>query len=101
MEHGPYGEPRIVSLADFRANTTEIIREMNEKNHQVLVTRHGRFLAIMQPLANIENLEGKILSEAIEKGHLVISDDITNARTADELLAEFASGPPRNREAAD
>jgi antitoxin (DNA-binding transcriptional repressor) of toxin-antitoxin stability system len=43
---------------------------LNTQNRSAVITRRGRPVALVQPLANVENLEGKAIRAAVEAGDI-------------------------------
>jgi hypothetical protein len=57
-------------MHDLHNNTAAIMEAVNTQNRPAVITRMGRFIALIQPLTNIENLEGKLIARAIESGDI-------------------------------
>lgn len=62
--------PLLYTLRQLHDNTAAIMEAVNTQNRPAVITRMGRFIALVQPLANIENLEGKLIGRAIECGDI-------------------------------
>lgn len=78
---------RIYTLAELHLHTADVLREINESGEPAVITRHGRFLAVITPVAGI-NLEGKLIGEFLkESPHL--DDEILEGVTTEELRAEL------------
>ncbi|MGW7278864.1 hypothetical protein ACWGIV_11270 [Streptomyces sp. NPDC054844] len=48
------GSARIVTMRELTNKTSEIMRELNDAGEAALVTKHGRFIALIQPLAGVK-----------------------------------------------
>lgn len=86
------------TMKQLRNDTSGIIKQMNEDNVPVVVTRRGRFVAKITPLANVDNLEGKMLSNmpAEELEELLATAD--TAYPASQILKMIEEGSPPNEE---
>lgn len=73
----PAGEsveaPRVYTMTELNQHTARVLEEVNESGRPAVVTRHGRFLALLTPLAGAE-------SEALSSGPL--ADDLRARRDA-------------------
>jgi antitoxin (DNA-binding transcriptional repressor) of toxin-antitoxin stability system len=59
------GEARIVTMRELSQRTAQVMAEINESGKPALVTRHGRFQAIIWPVAK-ERIESFVLSHLVE-----------------------------------
>jgi antitoxin (DNA-binding transcriptional repressor) of toxin-antitoxin stability system len=57
----PLGEARLVTMRELSQHTAQVIAEINDRDEPALVTRHGRFQAIIWPLAN-KKVESLVLA---------------------------------------
>ncbi|MFD9885886.1 hypothetical protein ACFWZT_31025 [Streptomyces alboflavus] len=48
------GSARIVTMRELANDTSRIMRELNDTSEPALVTKHGRFIALIQPLAGVK-----------------------------------------------
>lgn len=71
----------VVTMQQLSQDTGGVIRRLNEEGRPVAVTHHGRFVAMLTPLAN-EQVESEALSAAID-----------NAENRDQLTGERSVGP--------
>ena len=55
----PTGEsveaPRVYTMTELNQQTARVLEEVNESGRPAVVTRHGRFLALLTPLAGVES----------------------------------------------
>ena len=77
----PSGEcidaPRVYTMTELNQQTARVLEEVNESGRPAVITRHGRFLALLSPLA-----AGQVESAALSRGPL--ADDLRAARLAAE-----------------
>lgn len=75
----PSGEcveaPRIYTMTELNQQTARVLEEVNESGRPAVITRHGRFLALLSPLA-----AGQVESAALSRGPLAA--DLHSARQA-------------------
>jgi antitoxin (DNA-binding transcriptional repressor) of toxin-antitoxin stability system len=57
---------RLYEMRDLNQRTTEVIQQINESGEPAIITRQGRFVAIISPLRDRE-LEGKWIAEFLER----------------------------------
>ncbi|GAB2947677.1 hypothetical protein ACFMQL_10015 [Nonomuraea fastidiosa] len=60
------GDVRIYKMRDLNQRTAEVIQEINESGRPAIVTRHGRFVALISPLIN-KGLEGELIAKFLEQ----------------------------------
>lgn len=53
------------SMRELNQNTAQVIREINESGEPALITRQGRLVALLTPLANAR-VEAAVLAAALE-----------------------------------
>jgi len=53
------GRPKEISLADLHANLGSIIINVQSMRCQIVVTRHGKPVAIIKPISLRDMLKGK------------------------------------------
>jgi prevent-host-death family protein len=86
------GNGRVVSMRELNQRTSQVIDEINEGSGPAVVTKHGRIVALITPLAGrrIESLvlsEDPALRERLEQADGALEDraahgvDIEQART--------------------
>ena len=56
------GEPVVYSMRDLNQQTARIMGEIEEAGKTAFITRHGRFIAIITPLAHGQ-IESRVLAE--------------------------------------
>ena len=65
----PAGEcidaPRVYTMTELNQQTARVLEEVNESGRPAVITRHGRFLAMLTPLA-----AGQVESAALSRGPL-------------------------------
>lgn len=86
----------LVSVGDARDRFSELIADVERTHERVVVTRHGRPVAVMIAPADLESLEETldILSDPQALAEIRESaEDIAAGRTVtiDEIRAEFGS----------
>ncbi|PZG14336.1 hypothetical protein C1J01_27315 [Nonomuraea aridisoli] len=57
---------RIYKMRDLNQRTAEVIQEINESGKPAIITRHGRFVALISPLLN-KGLEGELIARYLEQ----------------------------------
>lgn len=94
----------VYTMRDLNQHTADVIREINESGEPAVITRHGRFVALIKPLVGV-NVESTVLGAVIagieNKGQLTGEHTLDKVLTADEVVAELGikgiSGqPPRD-----
>lgn len=75
-------DPLLFTLHDLHNRTAEIAEILNTQNKPAVITGHGRYLLFIQPLANIDNLEGKLISAAVEAGKLDLNSPVDRIYTS-------------------
>jgi prevent-host-death family protein len=65
----PAGEridaPRVYTMTELNQQTARVLEEVNESGRPAVITRHGRFLAMLTPLA-----AGQVEAAALTQGPL-------------------------------
>ncbi|WP_236244208.1 type II toxin-antitoxin system Phd/YefM family antitoxin [Streptomyces sp. CC210A] len=56
------GSARIVTMRELSANAAAVVRDINKDGRPALVTKHGRFVAVLTPIAGV-----RVEAIAIEK----------------------------------
>src|SRR5664279_6455461 len=74
---------RVYSMRELNQRTAEVIKEINESGQPGVITRHGRFVALITPLAN-KDVEAAVLSAVLAAGG---KDSLIDTGTQTELLA--------------
>jgi hypothetical protein len=96
-----HGEsPLHYTLHDLHNDTAAIMEAVNTQNRPAVITRMGRFITLIQPLANIENLEGKLIGAAIKAGDINLElEPGDRVYTTEEMFdALFGDNADRVRE---
>lgn len=91
----PSGEcveaPRVYTITELNQQTARVLEEVNRTGQAAVITRHGRFVAMLTPLE-----AGEVESTALSRGPL--ADDVRAARhaaaaeptmSADEVASEI------------
>jgi hypothetical protein len=101
MQKLEVGEARLVTMRELSQRTAHVIAEINDANAPALVTRHGRFQAIIWPLAHkkIESLVLNHLSEIVsgleEFDKNQSEAAVVSTEKAAELLQRSAEEAPK------
>ncbi|MBE1586730.1 hypothetical protein ACFPOI_51215 [Nonomuraea angiospora] len=68
VEKPPAGreDVRIYKMRDLNQRTAEVIQEINDSGKPAIITRHGRFVALISPLLN-KGLEGELIARYLER----------------------------------
>ena len=90
MEKSHDGSSFLCTLRELHDDTAAVMEASNTENIPVVVTRMGQWIALIQPLANIENLEGKAISAAVEAGLIDLDSKIDKIYTSDEIREALA-----------
>lgn len=48
------GSARIITVRELARDTSAVLREVNESGEPAVVTRHGKFVALIAPLAGVK-----------------------------------------------
>lgn len=83
------GEARIVTMRELSQRTAQVMAEVNESGRPALITRHGRFLAVLWPVptAKIESFLLSNMDEFLNMGEF--DDQETEADTVEGDRAAF------------
>jgi len=60
-------QDRVYTMRELNQRTAEVIKEINESGKPGVITRHGRFVALITPLAN-KDVEAAVLSAVLAAG---------------------------------
>ncbi len=66
--------PLLYTMRELQDDTVALMEAINSQNKPAIITRMGRLIALIQPLGNVENLEGKLIAEAIASGEIKLAD---------------------------
>lgn len=72
----------VYTMRELNHRTAEIIKEINEDGQPAVITRHGRFVALITPLAS-ENVEAAVLGAVLDAAEN--SRQLTGERTVGAL----------------
>ncbi|MFD8491388.1 hypothetical protein [Streptomyces sp. NPDC059712] len=70
---------RVVTARELAHGTSRILRELQEAGRPALVTRHGRYIAVIQPIADAEVEAISLRSLALEG----LEEDDADAESVD------------------
>lgn len=65
MDAVELGHVKIYKMRELNHRTAAVVQEINDSGQPALVTRHGRFVALITPLLH-KNLEGKLIAQVLE-----------------------------------
>lgn len=75
----PSGEcveaPRIYTMTELNQQTARVLEEVNESGRPAVITRHGRFVAMLTPLS-----AGQVEAAALSRGP--VADEVRRRRAA-------------------
>lgn len=81
------------TMRELNQRTAEVIKEINDSGMPAAITRRGRFVALITPLAN-EHVEsmvlGAVLSAAENAQQLTGESTATGAYTAEDVAEELS-----------
>ncbi|WP_170317005.1 hypothetical protein [Acrocarpospora corrugata] len=66
-------------MRDLNQRTAEVIQEINDSGIPAIITRHGRFVAMITPLLN-KGLEGELIAQFLRNQASESSDPTSSAR---------------------
>ncbi|MEU4235324.1 type II toxin-antitoxin system Phd/YefM family antitoxin [Nonomuraea sp. NPDC026600] len=84
---------RIYKMRDLNQRTAEVIQEINDSGKPAIITRHGKFVALISPLLN-KGLEGELIARYLERAAGESGQEPTqadnDAEAGDQLTEELA-----------
>lgn len=82
------GNARIVTMRELSNNAANVVRDVNEDGRPALVTKHGRFVAVLTPIAGV-----RVEAIAIEKmgGSLPQPADLDDEMTESSVDGQEAA----------
>lgn len=86
MSESQNEDPLHYTLRQLHDDTAGVIESINRQERPAVITRMGRFIAYIQPLACVENLEGQAIQAAIESGRLDLNPTSDKSYTSEEML---------------
>ncbi len=76
-------------MSELKSSGAEIVRQVNDTGRPVVLTRHGRGVAVMLSLERFEALEDAARRASVERGLLMAEADFEAGRvTPHEKVAE-------------
>jgi prevent-host-death family protein len=85
-------QDRIYTMRQLNQHTADVLREINRGREAALITRHGRFIAAIIPLANADieaKLVRRILQEADHKAQLLGVNTLSEIAETESLRDEL------------
>jgi antitoxin (DNA-binding transcriptional repressor) of toxin-antitoxin stability system len=96
----------LVTMRELNQNTAATIAKINRTGKPAIITRRGRFVAAIYPLAHKPGIEGRALARALEeveeeaRKQLTGESPVSGIFTAQEAADQF-SGVDANVDGAD
>jgi prevent-host-death family protein len=82
------------SMRELNQNTARVLREINESGEPALITRQGRPVALITPLAN-ERTEAAVLGAVLESvSELSGREPLSEVHSAEEVARELDVNHP-------
>lgn len=84
---------QVYTMSELNQHTAQVLDEINQSKRPAVVTRHGRFVAMITPLAGVE-VESVVLSQGplADELHARLRDgESTRSLSAAEVEAEIDS----------
>lgn len=92
------GQDRLYTMRELNQNTANVLREINDDGRPAIITRHGRFIAAIVPLASA-GLEGKLANKLIDeieqRGQLVGEHTLDDLRPSSQVVDECDVNLPK------
>lgn len=88
------GSEQIYTMRELNQDTAHVMKKINDSGRPAVITRHGRFVALVTPLLG-RNLEGVAIAALMREGH--ISSDQAEGRAVFEhatVLEDPEHGAP-------
>lgn len=86
------GSTQIYTMRELNHETPRVIREINESGKPAVISRRGRFVALITPLAD-SGVEAAALSAAVEaapdRAQLLGDENVEAVYTAEEAAADL------------
>ena len=83
---------RIYTMRQLNQQTAEVLKEINDDGRPAMITKRGRFIAMIVPLvsANIESTVVNAIVEEVEHGRQLTGEHtLENLRTTGEIVDEL------------
>lgn len=77
------GDAPIYTMRDLNQHTAEVIQQVNESGRPAAITRHGRFVALLTPLANA-NVESAMIDALLEETETTDDSQVGAIYSAEE-----------------
>ncbi|MBB2890860.1 hypothetical protein [Flexivirga oryzae] len=86
------GSTQIYTMRELNHDTPQVIREINESGKPAAITRRGRFVALITPLAN-SGVESAALAAAVEaapdRAQILGEENVDSVQTPDQVAADL------------
>ncbi len=88
-------------MRELNQHTADVIREINESGKPALITRHGRFVAAIYPLAS-QDVEAQMVSDALTKvensGQFIGTHTLSEVSETPDVAQRLGIQLPRYRD---
>jgi prevent-host-death family protein len=74
-EEEPQPDVYTITMRELNQNTAQVIDEINKSGRQALVTKHGRYVAVIRPVSNVEVEIGGLSTDSSSVRVLVSSGE--------------------------
>lgn len=64
-----FADPRIFTMRELNQRTADVLKAINKSGEPAVITRHGRFVALITPLEG-RNLEGRLVAAMLKDDRL-------------------------------
>lgn len=90
------GSDQIYTMRELNHDTAGVMKRINESGRPAIITRHGRFVAMVTPLLG-KNVEGAALSAFLRGSSELPFDQMTGEATAEGLSPAEEFDPSDHR----
>jgi prevent-host-death family protein len=82
----------LYTMRELNQHTADVIKRVNETRKPAVITRHGHFVALITPLADVQ-VESAVLGAVVDELKRGESDTVySSSEMAHRLAAEFGNG---------
>src|SRR6516225_4079322 len=88
MTHGvshDTDQVQVYTMRHLNQHTASTIEEINQSGKPAIITRHGRFVAAIYPLAHKPGIESRAVARALEE----LDDDIRSQLTGESRVSRI------------
>ncbi len=89
------GSEQIYTMRELNQDTAQVMRKINESGRPALITRHGRFIAMITPLLG-KRVEGAVIASLLRESD-VSSDQIEGHAVLEHASPLDDPGPEPER----